>query len=401
MLSFDEVLQKLVTETQPLATLKPQTLPLVEAVGHILAEEVCAPMAVPPFDHSMMDGYAVAIDDIEQGVYYPVSQTLAAGEVAGIVLSPGSVARILTGAPLPEGADTVIMQEWSQSRVDANGQQWVAFGEPLQKAVKGQHIRKHGSDMAQGEKILSVGTSLASQHIAVLASLGIDKIPVFSPLKVAFFTTGSELCSPGKALSPGKIYNSNRPLITALLQQNGFEVLDFGHVADNLEVIEQTLTQAAQRADVIITTGGVSVGDKDYILPAVEKLGQMQAWKVAMKPGKPLALGSVLQTPFVGLPGNPVAAFSVFQLLVLPYLKTLQGVSPVDMAPQTLLAGFQWQNPGQRRQFLRVKREGQIAFVHPKQETGALSSLLAADGLVAVPEESEIQIGQPVQYYPF
>jgi molybdopterin molybdotransferase len=323
--------------------------------------------------------------------WLPVSQRLPAGSV-GQPLATGSAARIFTGAPVPPGAAAVVMQEDTET-----GDGGVRFVRPPKA---GEHIRRAGEDIRAGQKVLAAGTRLGPAQLGVAASVGATELTVYRHLKVAVFFTGDEIVMPGQPLPPGRIYNSNRATLRALLGRLGVEVLDLGQVPDRLDATVAVLERAGREADVVITTGGVSVGEEDHVKAAVERLGRLDMWKVAMKPGKPLAYGRVGETDFVGLPGNPVSAFVVYTLFVVPFLLARMGAVPTSRLVFTVPAAFAWPKPGKRREFLRARLEDGRAVIYPNQSSGVLTSAAWAEGLVDVPEGITVQPGDPVRFLP-
>jgi molybdopterin molybdotransferase len=327
------------------------------------------------------------------GVRLPVSQRILAGAVGG-PLAPGSAARIFTGAPVPPGSDAVLMQE--DCAVDGgdvviNKLPWA-----------GENIRRAGEDIASGAHILAAGTRIGAAEMGLAASVGLARLPVLQRLKVACFFTGDELVTPGQPLQPGQIYNSNRYTLNGLLNGLGCELIDLGIVPDSLEATETALQGAAGMADVVITSGGVSVGEADYVKAAVEKLGSVEMWKVAMKPGKPIVYGRVGQADFIGLPGNPVSAFVTFCLFVRPFLLKRMGVAQVLYRAFPVQAGFAWSKPGTRREFLRaqIQADGSAAL-YPNQSSGVLTSCAWADGLIDLDVGQTVQPGDRVRFIPF
>ncbi|MFT5481763.1 MAG: molybdopterin molybdotransferase [Halieaceae bacterium] len=346
----------------------PEHRNLSKALGCVLAEQVCASVAVPPDDNSAMDGYALRSADGDST--REITQRITAGS-CGTEVAPGTAARIFTGAPVPPGADAVIMQENCQ----VQGATLAVSGtiEP------GQNIRARGQDIEAGSVVFNAGTRLRPQDLGVLASVGLDAVSVRRPLRVAVMSTGDELVEPGAgALRPGQIFNSNRYTLAGLLQSMGAEMLDYGIVPDTAQATGDRLELAAQSADCVITTGGVSVGEEDHVKSQVELRGTLDLWKLRIKPGKPLAFGSIAGVPFFGLPGNPGAVFVTFNLLVRPFLMRCQGVADVAPLRIAVAAGFDWPRPGSREEYLRVRveRDGDnvVANVHQNQSSGVLSS---------------------------
>jgi len=361
-----------------------ETVAVAAALGRVLATPQTSAITVPPLDNSAMDGYAVRVADVAvAGIRLPVSQRILAGAV-GEPLQPGTAARIFTGAPIPPGADAVLMQEYCY----AEGDGVVINALPR----RGENTRRAGEDIEAGAQVLAAGTRIGAAEMGLAASVGLAGLPVFRRLKVACFFTGDELVTPGTSLEPGQIYNSNRYTLTGLVNGLGCELIDLGIVPDSLEATEAALAGAASVADVVITSGGVSVGEADYVKAAVEKLGRVEMWKVAMKPGKPLVYGRVDEADFIGLPGNPVSAFVTFCLFVRPFLLKRMGVRDVLYRAFPVKADFAWTRPGVRREFLRARmQENGRAAIYPNQSSGVLTSCAWADGLV------DIEIGQTVQ----
>lgn len=396
MKTFDEALHYLlnqVTQTQ-----EAETIPVSQALGRILAKSIVSDVNVPPHDNSQMDGYALHSYDLQHNSVLEVSQRITAGSVPGS-LKAGTAARIFTGAPIPEGANMVIMQEETQA--NDKGQVKIT----AESTQPGQNIRRLGQDIGQGDEILVQGHKLRPQDLGLITSIGIAAVEVYKPLKIATFTTGDELLEPGQNAEPGKIYNANRYVLAGLVPALGFELIDLGHVEDTLEATVEAMKQAAQIGDVVITTGGVSVGEEDHIKPAIEQLGTLDMWKVKMKPGKPLAFGDIEGTPFIGLPGNPVSAFATFNLFARPYLLKKQGAAVLKAKPLWLEALFEWPKAGFRREFARAKlvNKNQKTYVEifPNQNSGVLTSAVWAEGFVVIPEDSVVKRGDKVAFYPF
>jgi len=396
MLSFDDALQKLLAGCKPVSETK--AMPTIAAAGRVLAEAQYSTLSVPPLDNSAMDGYAVRAADVAAvGTTLPVSQRIPAGTV-GAHLQPGTAARIFTGAPIPAGADAVIMQERCEHAGDA-----VTINH-VPKA--GEHIRRAGEDVTEGAQILAAGARLRPQDTAFAASVGLATLPVLRRVRVAVFFTGDELRMPGEPLPPGAIYNSNRFALVALLERLGCEVRDLGLVPDQLEATRAALRAAATDNDLIITSGGVSVGEEDHIKPAVEAEGRLDMWKIGIKPGKPLAFGSVTvagkDCAFIGLPGNPVSAFVTFLTLVRPFVLRLSGVDKVLPKTYLLRADYDWSRPDVRREFLRaLTNDAGGVELFPSQGSGVLSSCVQADGLVDNPPGHAVARGDLVRFIPF
>jgi molybdopterin molybdotransferase len=343
-----------------------------------------------------MDGYAVRSADITgSGVSLPVSQRIAAG-YTGTALAAGTAARIFTGAPLPAGADAVVMQELCEQQGDS-----VTINTLVNA---GANVRYAGEDIAQGADVLVAGVRLRPQELGLLASIGKGVVTVSRKLKVATFFTGDELVDPGTTLAPGQIYNSNRYTLRGLLTTLGCDIIDLGLVPDTLEATLGTLQQAADAADVVITSGGVSVGEEDYVRLALQQLGELSMWRIAMKPGKPVAFGRIGQTLFMGLPGNPVSVFVTFLLFARPLLLKLQGVTDVQPAVIRVRSGFE-RAAVKRQEYLRVRLQqgsrGPELGLHPNQGSGVLSSASWADGLAVVKIGEAVAVGDMLEYMPF
>lgn len=389
LLSVDAALANLLEAARPLVETEP--LAADAALGRVLARPLVSPVDVPPLDNSAMDGYALRLADWRAETLFPVSQRIPAGAL-GAPLAAGTVARIFTGAPVPEGADCVVMQEDCEV-LDA--------GVRIAKAPRlGANIRRAGEDLRIGQTVLEPGARLGPACLGVAASAGAVELTVFRRLKVAVFFTGDEIVMPGQPLAPGRIYNSNRASLLGLLRHLGVEVVDLGQAPDRLDATVAALEQAAGMADVVMTSGGVSVGEEDHVKAAVEQLGRIEMWKVAMKPGKPLVYGRVGEADFVGLPGNPVSAFVVFCLFARPFLLRRMGARTEPAASFTVPAGFDRPKPGNRREYLRARLEDGWAMLFPNQSSGVLTSLAWAEGLLDVEAGVAIENGDPVRFIP-
>ncbi len=389
MLSFDEALERLLTGVTPAGAT--EELPTTAALGRVLAQDVVSPLNVPPEDNSAMDGYALRAADA--GMLLPISQRIAAGTV-GHELAPGTAARIFTGAQVPPGADAVVMQEACTVEGDA-----VRVAE----AVKaGQHIRRQGEDVRHGSTVLAAGHKLDAAALGMAAAVGAARLRVARRPRVALFSTGDELVMPGQPLRPGAIYNSNRFMLQALLQGLGCEVVDLGIVPDQLEATRAALREAASRADLIVTSGGVSVGEEDHLRPAVQAEGSLDLWQIALKPGKPLAFGRVQNAYFIGLPGNPVSSFVTFLMLVRPAILRLQGGTELTPRRYAMRADFAWGKADKRREFLRARLNASGGLdLFKNQGSGVLTSAVWGDGLIDNPPGQVIAPGDVVQFMPF
>ncbi|HUX63881.1 gephyrin-like molybdotransferase Glp [Sulfuricella sp.] len=396
MLSADEALSFLLARVRPAN--KTEQIATSDALGRVLAERLTSAVNVPPLDNSAMDGYAVRIADLmNASTRLRVTQRIPAGTV-GQPLEAGQAARIFTGAPVPAGCDAVVMQEYC----GVEGNTVTVSKHPK----TGENIRRSGEDIAAGAEILPAGIRLRPQEMGLAASVGIATLLVYRKLKVATFFTGDEIVMPGESLKPGQIYNSNRFVLTGLLQALGCEVIDLGIVPDDFTATVKVLETATAGADLIITSGGVSVGEEDHVKAAVEAVGKLDLWKIAIKPGKPLAFGEVGTVPFIGLPGNPVSAFVTFCLFVRPFILRSQGITAAVPQAFSLKADFDWLKPDKRREFLRARlhtaENGEVEVqLYPHQGSGVLTSTVWADGLVEVQEGTPIQRGETVKFLPF
>lgn len=370
-----------------------------EADGRVLAQDLVSPLHVPPQDNSAMDGYALRCADLRHEPWVlPVTQRIAAGAAAQ-PLQPRSAARIFTGAPLPAGADAVVMQEDCELLPDGRVQ--------IKRAPQpSQWIRRAGEDIQRASTVLSSGQILTPAALGLAASIGMARVAVIRRPRVALFSTGDELVMPGdvapEQMKPGAIYNSNRFFLAALLRRLGCEVSDYGIVPDRLDASLQALDEAAQHHDLILTSGGVSVGEEDHIKPAVQSLGSLDLWQIAIKPGKPFAYGRVRKSHFIGLPGNPVSSFVTFLLLVRPFLMKIKGLPGLAAKTTMLPAHFDWPKADRRQEFLRVRCNTAGGLdLFPNQSSGVLTSITWADGLVDNPSGQTIVRGDRVKFIAF
>ena len=388
LLSVDEALAQMLAGAHPVREI--EEVPTLEATNRVLARAQRSTMDVPPMDNSAMDGYAVRIAD---GLKLRVAQKIMAGSV-GQPLEKGTAARIFTGAPIPPGADAIVMQEHTSLTGDT-----VTLN---RRPEKDQWIRRAASDIAKGAEILPAGKRLLPQDTGLAASVGIRTLPVYRRLRLGLFFTGDELVMPGEPLAPGRIYNSNRFTLRGLAQVFNCELKDYGIVPDSLQATRAVLRKAASECDVVVTSGGVSVGDADYVKPAVEAEGKLLMWRIAMKPGRPLAFGNVGGSFFIGLPGNPVSSFVTFLIFVRPFLLKAQGVTDAVPHPIAARADFDWPEPDARREFLRAKwnSKGGLELYHT-QDSAVLTSTAWADGLIDNPAGHAIRRGDSVPFLPY
>jgi len=423
LMSFDDALARLLSQGQPVADV--EHVPLMDAFDRILAEPITSRIDVPVADNAQMDGYAVRVADVAAALApsgtraapsassaqtagsaqplppsrpLPISQRIAAGQT-GQPLQPGTVARIFTGAPLPDGADAVVMQE--SSRLTDEGVVIDETPEP------GAWIRRRAEDIAAGAQILPAGALLTPMAIGLAASVGVADVAVRRRLRVGCLFTGDELTNPGEPLKPGALYNSNRFMLIALLRRLGCDVLDVGQVPDSLDATRAALQKAAADCDLVVSCGGMSVGEEDHVRPAVEADGELTMWSIAIKPGKPLAHGRIRRAAggtaeFLGLPGNPVSALVTCLMFGRPFIRRLQGAADVAPPRLTLRADFDWPRPDRRREFLRARVNGDGGLdLFPNQGSAVLTSTVWADGLIDNPAGHAIVRGQPVSFIPF
>jgi len=392
LLSPDDVMARL--QAKAVIIRETECVSVSDCLNRVLSETLTSTLDVPPADNSAVDGYALRANDLVNTGGLEISQRIPAG-CNPAPLEAGTVARIFTGAHIPDGADCVIMQE--NARLLDNGK--VFFSGPVQT---GQNIRPKGQDITSGAIILESGTVMTPQRMGLAASVGKATISVRRRLKVAILSTGDELVEPGEAIDSGQIYNSNRYLLHGLLQSFGFEVVDLGVIPDTLSDTKSNLQVAAQQADVVITTGGASVGEEDHVQSAIRQLGSIELWRVAIKPGKPFMFGEIDATPILGLPGNPGAVLVTFLILARPFLMTMQGVRNTQIKGFPLPLSRPPTKPGIRREYLRVRRNEQgILERHPNQSSGMLSSASWAEGLACIPENTLPDTHDTVNFYPF
>lgn len=370
---------------------------LGQCLDRILAKDYRVPADVPPADNSSVDGYALRAGDLIRNQSLPVSGRVAAGDAPGPCL-PGAAVRIFTGAEIPDGADAVVMQE----QVTLSGDGSIFVTTPV---TEGQNIRRQGQDLARGELALAKGTRVRPQEMGTLGSIGVADVEVFVRLKIAILTTGDELIDPGQTLGPGQIYNSNRYTMLGLMAKAGCDVVLCETLSDSRDETRRTLKRAAASADLIITSGGVSVGEEDHIRVVLEEAGDLSLWRMASKPGKPLAFGMIDAKPVIGLPGNPAAVLVTLLIVGMPFIRACQGRSGFSRLGERLPAGFSTEQPSIRREFVRARKspgnDGPVITAYPNQSSGVLSSACWADGLAVVPENETVRQGDIITYYSF
>lgn len=390
----DDAINHLLGQARPIA--RTEMIPLTDSLDRILAKDYMVPADVPPADNSAVDGYAVRAGDLPGEGPLPVSGRVAAGEAPG-AHKPGTAVRIFTGSEIPEGADSVIMQE--RVTVSDDG---ITVSAPVSE---GQNIRRQGQDLTHGELALAASTKIRPQEMGLLGSMGVADVVVYAKLKVAILTTGDELVDPGQPLGPGQIYNTNRFTMLGLLAKAGCEVVLCETLEDTRDATRRTFARAAAEADLIITSGGVSVGEEDHVRAVLEESGNLSLWRMAIKPGKPLAFGTVDDTPVLGLPGNPAAVLVTFLVVGMPFIRTCQGRTGVTCHGERIPAGFSTEKPSVRREYVRARKsigdDGPVVTAYPNQSSGVLSSACWADGLAVVPENETVGQGDVISYYSF
>lgn len=396
LLEVDEVVATIVERARRVT--ETERIALTAAVGRVLAEGIQSLIDVPGHDNSAMDGYILNSNDIEQAQTegLPVTQRIAAGTVGKPILA-GECARIFTGAPIPEGGDTVVIQEVTEQQADR--MRITAAPQP------GANIRPRGNDVRRDQIVLQQGELLLPQHLGLAASVGIADVEVYRPVRIGLLSTGDELVDPGTELSDGQIYNSNRYLLHGLCQRAGYEVVDYGCIADDYATTEHTLKKMAAEVDLMLTTGGVSVGEEDHVKNALQSLGSLTLWRVRMKPGKPLAFGEIAGTTMIGLPGNPVSSFVTFLLFAQPYLQACSGIGQPSLQRFKVTAEFNHCTKS-RDEYLRARitqsaSGASVATLFSRQGSDVLSSVVWADGLVHIKAGQQIKHGDTVEFMPF
>ena len=396
MMSVDEAVALIAARVTPVRDF--ETVALVRADGRILAQDMTAPLRLPPFTNSAVDGYAVASRDLprQEARAFPVTGRVQAGGAAAAPIEPGNAIRIFTGAPMPEGADTVFMQE--DVRLE-DGKVVLPAG-----LKPGANVRPAGEDIPMGHAALKAGQRLRPQDIALAAAFGLTELGVARPIRVAVFSTGNELASPGEARGSAQLFDSNRFMLIAMLARIGCHVSDLGILRDDRASLSSALQQVAGSHDLVLTTGGVSTGEEDHVKSAVESVGKLVLWRMAIKPGRPVAMGIIGGTPFIGLPGNPVASFVTFVHVVRPTVLALSGATPEKLVPMPVRAGFSYKKKIARREYVRVSlrraADGAVeAMKFPREGAGLLSSLVDTDGLAELGEDvTQVEPGQTVGF---
>lgn len=395
MMSVDQAVGLIAARVAPVRDV--ETVVLAQADGRILAHDIAAPLPLPPFTNSAVDGYAVAGRDLprEEAQAFPVTGRVQAGSAAAPI-EPGQAVRIFTGAPMPDGADTVFMQE--DVRLEDGHVVLPAGLKP------GANVRPAGEDIPAGHAALKAGQRLRPQDVALAAAFGLTELSVTRPIRVAVFSTGNELVSPGEARGAAQLFDSNRFMLMAMLARLGCEVSDLGIIRDDRAALAGALERVAGRHDLILTTGGVSTGEEDHVKAAVESVGNLVLWRMAIKPGRPVAMGVIGGTPFIGLPGNPVASFVTFVHVVRPTILALSGAMQEKLVPMPVRAGFTYRKKIARREYVRVSLrkapDGAVEAVKfPREGAGLLSSLVDTNGLVELGEDvTQVEPGQTVGF---
>jgi molybdopterin molybdotransferase len=397
MMSVDEAVG--IIAARVTAVQEVETVSLTEADGRVLANDISAPLPLPPFTNSAVDGYAVSSHDLpkEKERTFPLTGRVQAGAAAIEAIKPGHAVRIFTGAPMPQGADTVFMQE--DVRIESDGRVVLPAG-----LRPGANVRPAGEDVAAGHSALAAGRRLRPQDVALAAAFGLTNIEMIRRIRVAVFSTGNELVSPGGSRATSQLFDSNRFMLMAMLRRLGCEVSDLGILRDDRASLAQALKTAAGAHDLILTTGGVSTGEEDHVKAGVESVGKLVLWRMAIKPGRPVAMGIIAGTPFIGLPGNPVASFVTFVHVVRPTILALSGAAQLPLIPMPVRAGFSYRKKIARREYVRVNlraaEDGALEAVKfPREGAGLLSSLVDTDGLVELGEEiTRVEPGESVGF---
>ncbi len=396
LIPVDEAIIRLLDQAPPPPLV--QRISLDQAMGRVLAADIHSPVNLPAWDNSAMDGYALRAADLPaEGGGLAMAGRIAAGDQASSPLLAQQTVQIFTGAPLPPGADTVVPQE--RCRIDGE-RVW------FPPVCVGDHVRQEGEEVRRGQLLLKAGKRLRAQEIGLLAGAGIARVEVYRPLQVCLLSSGNELREPGDVLAPGQIYNSNRYCLAALLRGWGVEVHDYGVMADELAASRHALSLASSECDLLLSSGGVSVGEEDHLKQAIEELGSVDFWRLAMQPGKPLAFGAVAGKPWIGMPGNPSAALITALVVVRPLLLRAQGMTDVMPRPLAVPAGFDWLQRNKRRQYLRAKlapgADGQMTVaLHPQQSSAMLTAACWADGLAVIECEQQVRKHDNVMFLSF
>ncbi|MDO8711580.1 MULTISPECIES: gephyrin-like molybdotransferase Glp [Pseudomonas] len=396
LMPVDEAINRLLDQAPPPPLA--QKIDLDQALGRVLAADIHSPVNLPAWDNSAMDGYALRAADLPpEGGWLLIGGRIAAGDSACSPLLAQQAVQIFTGAPLPAGADTVVPQE--RCRIEGE-RVW------FPPVSTGDHVRKEGEEVRRGDLLIQAGKRLRAQEVGLLAGAGIGQVEVYRPLQVCLLSSGNELREPGDSLAPGQIYNSNRYCLAALLSGWGVEVHDYGVMADELAASRHALSLASSECDLLLSSGGVSVGEEDHLKQAIEELGSLDFWRLAIQPGKPLAFGEVAGKPWIGMPGNPSAALITALVVVRPFLLRAQGVSDVLPAPLAVPAGFDWLQRNKRRQYLRARltpsADGQLSVeLHPQQSSAMLTAACWADGLAVIECEQQVLKHDNVMFLSF